>query len=580
MIVVETRSIPMTRSSFCAAASLLSICALSASGAKADIHQPDGTLIPNDDGTSGCHSGGNMGGCLDEGEIAIGGTAGRIDSIHDATINQETFDAGCQLTFKVVSYGTSILDHLFGWYEAKPGNTPPALKDLHVFLDCTEAKAIGRAKTLTLPPGTGPIAFFTASGFGNICDQVNAAGTLTEEPEYTMYTERRYNGRLRDGSPDPNSVPDFVRVLTYQSVAQPASFYFAWEDDGSTNSDQNFEDLVTWVSGIQCSSGGDPCDTGLKGFCAMGTKQCRGGVLTCVGDRMPGPEKCNAIDDDCDGDVDEGNPCDPGYVCFRGNCVPNCARGEFSCGAGAACEADASVCIDVGCFGVTCPAGQLCRAGACVGECVGVRCPFGQACRLGACVDVCATQTCDTGFVCVPSYPASADRDPVGLCANCGCQGCPAGTTCAAMHCVPNDCAAVTCSPGSHCVGGSCVDDCAGAVCPPSQKCEQGRCVPDPNAVKDAGADVSPPTIITTSTTGGTTSGSGSTTGAGGAGAGDARPRGAGPGGASCGCRVPRSKTPDGSAIALALLACGAFARRRPRTFGGSAYFARRCGKR
>jgi hypothetical protein len=536
--------------------------------AAADIMQPDGTIVPVISfPMAACHQGQNVGACLDDNEVALGGMAGAIDAIHSATIDKETFNAQCQLTFKVISYGTSILSHAFGWYVARSDDTPPALSDLHVFLDCDETKTVGLTKTLTLPPGTGAIAFFTASDL--FCPQAGPDGTLADEPTYTMYTQRRFNGRLRNGDPDPQSEPNFVRVLTYQSVAQPSSFYFAWEDDGGPGSDQNFEDLVTWVSGIECSSGGQPCDTGLKGFCAAGTMQCRGGVLTCVGDRTPVPEKCNGIDDNCDGNIDEGNPCDPGFVCFRGNCVPNCARGEFSCSGDTGCEADAGVCIDLGCFGVTCPAGQVCRAGACVGECVGVKCPYGQACRSGGCVDVCATQACDMGFVCVPTYTSGPDKDPVGLCANCGCQGCSAGTTCTAQHCVPNDCAAVTCSAGTHCVSGSCIDDCTGAVCPTGQKCIAGQCAPDPAAPKDAGSEaaVTPP-ILTTTTTGGavagttsTTSGSGTGTGTGGAGGSDAPTRGP-VGNSGCGCRVPGRPVGEGMAVSF-LLAIAALARRR-----------------
>src|SRR5690348_7579512 len=159
--------------------------------ARADIMQPDGTLIPAVINGYPCHSiPSNVGACLDDGEVAIGGRAGTISAVHDATIVQETFDPGCQLTFKVISYGTSQFGHAFGWYEAKPGNTPPALADLHPFLDCTETKTIGLSKTLTVPPGTGKIGFFTTSG--DTCPTIRN-GVLTAEPMFTSYTERRYN---------------------------------------------------------------------------------------------------------------------------------------------------------------------------------------------------------------------------------------------------------------------------------------------------------------------------------------------------------------------------------------------------
>jgi hypothetical protein len=544
------------------------LCTVLMGNAAADVVQPDGKLIPVVNPGGQCHDSSNMGACLDDGEVALGGMAGTIDAVHDAHVDQETYDPGCQLTFKVISYGTSIFSHVFGWYVAKPGsNTPPALSDLHVFMDCTETKTIGISKTLVLPPGTGSIGFFVGSGFGG-CPEVNANGMLDSEPDSTSYTERRLNGKLRNGDPDPFAAQGYYRVLTYQSVAQPASFYFAWEDEADAGSDDNFEDLVTWVSGISCSAGGAPCDTGQKGLCGPGTKQCRGGALTCIGDRTPTPEKCNGVDDNCDGNVDEGNLCDPKYVCYHGNCVPNCGGGEFPCPPGTACQADVGYCVDVACTGVTCPAGQVCRAGACVAECLGVKCPFGQACRQGNCVDVCASLTCDTDFVCVPLYSNGADKDPSGVCTNCGCQGCAAGTRCVDRHCVPNDCSMVTCGAGTHCVGGTCVDNCAGAVCPPSQKCEKGACVPDPTAPRDAGVEAGIPPILATSSSttigsGGSPAGSGSS-GSGGAtgGSGGSTPRGR-LDEASCGCRMPGARSSGSSAAILAMLCFVSLGRRR-----------------
>jgi hypothetical protein len=53
---------------------------------------------------------------------------------------------------------------------------------------------------------------------------------------------------------------------------------------------------------------GGPCTTGLPGICAQGTLQCQGGMTRCVPLVLPftRSETCNGLDDDCDGLVDEG----------------------------------------------------------------------------------------------------------------------------------------------------------------------------------------------------------------------------------------------------------------------------------
>ncbi|HEY2900362.1 MAG TPA: hypothetical protein VGL59_07290 [Polyangia bacterium] len=440
------------------------------------VSQPGGQVIPVIiDATSTCNSGLNVGACLDDSEVSLGGAAGTVKAIDNATIDQETFDPGCQLTFKVLSKGGSSYSHAFGWYAVKGGNVPPALGDLNVFLTCMDSQTAGTTKTLTLPAGVGKIGFFMAS-YSFTCGALAANGTLMTEPLYTFYTERRFNGLDRAGAPIANVPPNVIRVLTWQSVAAPGSFYFGWEDDG-INSDNNFNDLVARVGGISCSGGGASCDTGMKGACAAGSLQCRAGMLTCLPNQSATAESCNAIDDNCDGTVDEGdNLCPMGKVCYRGNCVPNCTQSEFyPCPANFACD-PTGICIETACEDITCPAGQLCRGGTCRGECEGIVCPYGQACRGGGCVDVCSTLKCDTGFACQVKYPNGPGQDAVGVCSNCPCGGCGAGNTCANNACVPTDCAAVTCATGTHCQAGQCIDNCVGAKCPTGSACDKGQC--------------------------------------------------------------------------------------------------------
>ena len=70
---------------------------------------------------------------------------------------------------------------------------------------------------------------------------------------------------------------------------------------------------------VPCNSG-QSCSTGLPGVCEAGTTDCTSGAPNCVPIIQPGsqPELCNGLDDDCDGDIDNGfdvgQPCGDGGV--------------------------------------------------------------------------------------------------------------------------------------------------------------------------------------------------------------------------------------------------------------------------
>ena len=206
---------------------------------------------------------------------------------------------------------------------------------------------------------------------------------------------------------------------------------------------------------VVCPDSGAPCDTGLQGVCGVGRTSCVGAGTECHAEVSASDERCNAIDDDCDGDTAEGEGlCDEGFLCDRGVCVPPCT--EVGCF------------TDEECADVTCEAGLRCVAGECVDACAGISCPVGTDCRAGRCVDACAGLTCDECSVCVD-----------GLCeARCSGDSCGAGRTCLADgRCVDDACASVSCGVGSFCDAGACRDACEAAVCPEGQGCVQGACV-------------------------------------------------------------------------------------------------------
>ncbi len=296
---------------------------------------------------------------------------------------------------------------------------------------------------------------------------------------------------------------------------------------------------------VMCPDAGDACDTGMAGVCATGRTNCVGMGTECVQDVAASAERCDALDNDCDGMVDESPDtlCSTGQTCLGGTCLATCF--ELGCPDGEVCLASGR-CIDAECEGVTCPEGQRCEAGDCVGACEGVVCPHGRTCRGGACVDLCEGLTCDDCTVCVD-----------GACATrCDLAACPSGEACLSDgRCVESACADVTCAAGAFCRAGECVDACEGAVCPDGQECRTGECVARdlPDAGPPPGRDAGPLAFD-----GGPRVDAGSGALDGGPDAGGATEAG------GCGCRAAGAGGPTRAALVFALLAlAGALRRRR-----------------
>jgi hypothetical protein len=230
---------------------------------------------------------------------------------------------------------------------------------------------------------------------------------------------------------------------------------------------------------VICPEAGDTCDTGLMGACAEGLMQCVGGGTECVSVVGESAERCDNVDNDCDGMVDDGDGlCGELSVCERGVCTPLCFEG--GCTEGQVCNA-AGRCVDPGCDGVVCDVGQRCVGGECVGACEGIVCPEPYGCRAGQCVDVCGEITCDECSVCEGG--SCVPRCPDVACAS-GEECLPDG------HCVETSCRGVSCPAGQVCSGGTCQDACVGAVCPPQQECRMGECVPMALPGADGGVGV------------------------------------------------------------------------------------------
>ncbi|MRG97228.1 MopE-related protein [Polyangium spumosum] len=227
-----------------------------------------------------------------------------------------------------------------------------------------------------------------------------------------------------------------------------------------------------------CNAVDDDCDgevdegLGLGEPCAVGVGAClAAGVMVCDGPRgttcdatpgVPSIEACNGVDDDCDGEVDEGlglgDPCTVGVgACLAAGVIVCDASSAATCGATPGMPStemcngiddDCDDVIDEGCA-EPCLAdaqcghpvsGIVCEAGACVPGCRGESgngCPYGELCTstdasIGECVAApyeCAKDAdcgaADSGRVCdIPARLCQAG------CRGAGGNGCPAGSFC------------------------------------------------------------------------------------------------------------------------------------------------------
>ena len=201
------------------------------------------------------------------------------------------------------------------------------------------------------------------------------------------------------------------------------------------------------------SGTGLPCDDPSGKTCAKGKTACVGGKISCVGATPGLPEVCDCKDNDCNGQMDEGNPCPTGTKCVKCGCRISCTGQEFGCPKGFACSD--GYCVPDNCANVTCAANEKCQGGKCVPLCSGINCGPGQVCQNGFCVED-----------------------------SCYGTGCPPGKLCYDKTCIDHPCAGVTCAAGQFCEKGTCKPSCGQALCGELGLCRYGECVENPCARK------------------------------------------------------------------------------------------------
>jgi hypothetical protein len=445
--------------------------------------------------------------------------------------------------------------------ETHPTAAPATTALHHILLPSKDTtQTFSAANIKTDPAFVGPyIGFALTKDYDN---------DPTTDPTPIYYSEYQRNAYCTDCATPGN----WITALAYQATSRSDTYYLAFEDwEGANESksswmnDGDFNDKVFKLVGISCAGGGIACQVpGAVGLCAVGVSECatNGGTPGCTALYTAREETCDAVDNDCDGETDEGDLCATNEICVKGNCVFDCGGGEFICPTGYECGND-NYCIESACVNVECELGKACRNGVCADPCTGIVCPLDQTCVDGSCLNVCSTKVCPTGSVCDPSKGAC-----VGT---CGCTACGAGKECdlESGFCVDPGCTGVKCAAHQGCVNGSCVDACAGAVCPGGAACTDGTCgAPRVTTTGGSGSDIDGGLIIGSDA--GSNGSSGGHAGIGGTGTVD----GSNKNGSSilsgddsgCGCRISHPRTrPTLTLLSFGSLLLAACRKRRRR---------------
>jgi hypothetical protein len=170
------------------------------------------------------------------------------------------------------------------------------------------------------------------------CDGVASAHD-SDTPKHKFFCDEDSDDHLRLGAPSTEACSEPGTGCVGQWVRNPSPSQFDDCDDGNASSYPYAPELCDGKDN-DCDGltdegnpgGGSSCDTGKLGPCKVGALTCKNGALVCEQNVFPATETCNGLDDDCDGTLDDGNP-GGGATCDTGN-QGQCAAGTRTCSSG------------------------------------------------------------------------------------------------------------------------------------------------------------------------------------------------------------------------------------------------------
>ncbi|MEW5854818.1 MAG: MopE-related protein [Myxococcota bacterium] len=224
-----------------------------------------------------------------------------------------------------------------------PAGAPPGL-DYGPNSQCRQGTTVCSSGTTQCVGWVGPSAE-VCDGIDNDCNGVvdnNVAGAgqscgVNQPPCTTGFTACVNGALVCQGGTRPqpevcdgvdnncNGSVDEVPLADAPSPGQNG----CWTNPGNCCSYPAVNPTVFW-----CPPPGATCnDVGtLTSPCSRGSLLCTAGGWQCVNARAPAPDQCDGVDNDCNGQPDDGNMAPVGQLC--GSSVPECQQGVFQCSGG------------------------------------------------------------------------------------------------------------------------------------------------------------------------------------------------------------------------------------------------------
>ncbi|MFP2934637.1 MopE-related protein, partial [Pyxidicoccus sp. 3LG] len=201
----------------------------------------------------------------------------------------------------------------------------------------TDATAIaaGAQHALAVRPGC-PVWAWGHNGQGQLGTASSTSSTPTTAPASALLINTFYFDGDMDGfgseyvseqacAPSPGFVEE-LDCDDYMPTTYP----------GAPEQCNGLDDSCDGVVDDGNPSGGESCSTGQLGVCAAGITACTDGSVVCARNVAPSDEQCDTLDNDCDGEADEGNPggleeCETGKQGVCGEGVTYCTHGIIEC---------------------------------------------------------------------------------------------------------------------------------------------------------------------------------------------------------------------------------------------------------